>query len=422
VIELARADLLGRILVRLLQSVDFGRLEEAHQADLRQLCVERIEATASPAITRQLGGRQAVAKLGGELGETLVQCRQFLSLLQADDVSEVFVSGQDRVWVEQGDRRLETGIAFPSHEIVLTLARWLTAGAGRQAWEQDPVVDVRLPDGSLVSVVVPPVAVDGAVISVRRPRHLGLDLGQLAAAGTFPVTLVPLLSAMVGAHLNLVVSGLPGTGRTTMLNALCKAIDPGERVVAVEQLSELRPGTPRLVRLEAGGEKQVPMTDLLATAVRMRPDRLVVGELRGCESWPLLEAMASGFHGSMATLRGSSPREAIERLETMVATADSSPTELVVRRQIGRSLDLIVHLRRLSDGRRAVGSIVEIGRNQAGITLQELFRFHEHGVAKDGRSVGTFAATGVKPALLDRLERSGFKVSPELWQLQTGVA
>lgn len=420
-IDLARAHLVGGVLVPMLDEVDFSRLEPAHLAEMRQLCRERIEAAASPAVTRQLGGRQGLARLGGRLGEALIEFRAFLSLLQADDVTEILVCGRDPVQVERGAGVEGTRLTFPDLGALEQLIAWLTAGCGRPTHADDPVAQARLPDGSMLSVVLPPVAVGGPVLSIRRPRHLRLDLTTLARTGIFPEPLAPLLEAMVASRLNILVSGQSGTGRTTVLNALCRAIHERERLATVEELAELQLGKACAIRLQSASDAPCTQRDLLRTALRMRPDRVVVGELLGDEAWDFLEAMGSGFQGSMATLRGSSPGEALDRLETLVGMTAGTPSELMVRRLIGRAIDLVIHLRRLADGRRVVGSIAEVVPGLGGLTIQELFRFHEQGVGTNGRVVGTFTATGIQPALSERLEQRGFRLSPELWQLQAGV-
>lgn len=406
----------------MLEEVDFGRLEPAHLAEMRQLCRERVEAAASPAVTRQLGGRQGLARLGGRLGEAMIEFRAFLSLLQGDDVTEVLVCGRDPVQVERGAGVEATRLTFPDLGALEELIAWLTAGCGKPAHTDEPVVQARLPDGSLLSVVLPPVAVGGPVVSIRRPLHLRLDLVGLARTGLYPEPLAPLLEAMVASRLNILVTGQPGTGRTTVLNALCRSIHETERVATVEELAELQLGKAGSIRLQASSDAPRPLRDLLRAALRMRPDRVVVGEVIGDEAWDFLEAMSSGFQGSMATLRGSSPVEALERLETLVARTAGTPPELTVRRQIGKAVDLVIHLRRLADGRRVVGSIAEVVPGLGGLTIQELFRFHEQGVGTNGRVVGTFTATGIQPALSERLERRGFRLSPELWRLQAGIA
>ncbi len=419
--DLARAHLVGGVLVPMLQEVDFGRLEPAHLAEMRQLCRERIEAAASPAVTRQLGGRQGLTRLGGRLGEALIEFRAFLSLLQADDVTEVLVCGRDPVQVERGGGVEATRLTFPKLDTLVELISWLTAGCGRPAHADDPVVQARLPDGSLLSVVLPPVAIGGPVFSIRRPLHLRLDLAGIARLGAYPEALAPLFEAMVLSRLNILVSGQSGTGRTTVLNALCRAVHERERVATVEELAELQLGRPGAIRLQSSGDVPRSQRELLRAALRMRPDRVVVGELLGPEAWDFLEAVGSGFQGSMATVRGSSPGEALERLETLVGATPGAPPELAVRRQIGKAVDLVVHLRRLADGRRVVGSVAEVVPGLGGVTIQELFRFHEQGVGTNGRVVGAFRATGIEPALSERLERRGFRLSPELWQLQAGL-
>lgn len=411
---------MGSVLLPLLTEIDFTRLEEGHVAQLRKLCVERLELNAPEGGTlRTLGGRRELARLGGDLGTVLVSCRSFFALLQADDIGEVLVNGPHRVQVERGGRRYDVDAAFPATEVLLQVVRWLTAAIGRPATASSPTSDGRLPDGSRISVVLPPVAVDGPVLSIRRSRHLGLELEALAATEMFPPAVVGLLRAAVIARLNILVSGTAGSGRTTLLGALARCGNPAERLATIEEIAELQLARPHVMRLETG--PGAPADELLRHAIRMRPDRLIVGELAGPEAGEFLQAMASGFGGSLAAIRAASPRDAMERLESFVARTEPGVGERSIRRQIGRTLDLVVHLERLSDGRRVLGSLCEASSGDP-VKLQEILRFVPHSEGPAGRSSGTFAATGVKPKMLQRLERRGLRLPSELWKLQYAVA
>jgi pilus assembly protein CpaF len=416
----SRDRLVGAVLLPLLTEIDFTRLQEAHVAELRKLCVERLELHAPEgSALRSLGGRRELTRLGGDLGAVLISCRSFFALLQADDVGEVLVNGPHRVQVERGGQRIDVDAAFPATEVLLQVARWLTAGIGRRATAQNPVVDGRLPDGSRISVVMPPVAVDGPVISIRWSRHLSYELEGLAALDMFPPPVVGLLRAAVIARLNILVSGAPGSGRTTLLGALARCGNPAERIATIEEAAELRLARPHVLRLERGGGSS--LRELLQTAIAMRPDRLIVGELSGPEAGTLIQAMSAGFSGSLAAIQAASTRDAIERLEASMAAGAPGLSERVLRRQIGRSLDLIVHLKRLCDGRRVLSSLCEVGSGDP-IKLKEIIRFDEHSEGPAGRSRGTFAATGTRPAMLKRLERRGLRLPAELWKLQHAVA
>ncbi len=407
--------MLGSVLLPMLTEIDFSRLEDAHAAELRKLCVERFEEVATAHEGTMRTSRREAQRLGGDLGTMLIACRRFLSLLQADDVGEILVNGPHRVQVERDGRRVETDATFPSTEVLLQFARWMTAAIGRPASEADPVVDGRLPDGARLSVVLPPVALDGPVLSIRRGRHLGYELDGLATTRMFPPALGSLLRAAVIGKLNVLVSGAAGSGRTTLLGALARCGNPAERVATIEELAELRLGRPHVMRLERGADTSP--RELLRTAMRMRPDRLVVGDLAGPEAWDLVQAMAGGYGGSLAAIRAASPRDAIERLEGMVQLSEPAIGERVMRRQLGRTIDLVIHLRRLGDGRRVIDSLCEIEPGDP-VVIAELFRFHEHGEGPGGRSQGTFAATGHKPRLVSRLARRGLHLPEDLWRLR----
>jgi pilus assembly protein CpaF len=265
------------------------------------------------------------------------------------------------------------------------------------------------------------------VLSIRRFRHQGLDLAGLAREGTFPSSLVPLARACVASRLNILISGGTGAGKSTFLNALSEGIGDGERVVTIEDAAELRLRQRHVVRLEtrvadSADRKDVTARSLLRNALRMRPDRILVGEVRGPEALEMLQAMNSGHSGSMSTVHASSPRDALDRLEVMMSMADVNLSERSIRRQLARAVDLIVHLERLADGRRVVRQITEVGTLQGDmVALQDLFRFEEAEQRGEGLQ-GTFMATGIRPNLVERLDQAGYQPAADLWRLRVGVA
>jgi len=427
-LEIARAHLVARVMEALLRELDFRRLEPGHRDDMRKLLRERLDAEGTPAEVRQLGGDKGLDEMAGEMADDLVALRDFYSLLQADGISDILVNGPRQIYVERAGRLDPTGLSFPSEKSLRRTALWMTARVGRPVHDRQPMVDARLPDGSRINAIVPPLAVDGTVLSIRRFTHLGLDLKGLAAAAAFPAALLPLLSAVVTCRLNVLISGGTGSGKTTLLNALSEAVGEGERVVTIEDSAELRLRQTHVVRLEtrladAQGQGEISTRALVRNALRMRPDRILVGEVRGPEALDMMQAMNTGHEGSMSTIHANSPRDALDRLETMVGMADVALSEKVIRRQIARSIDLVLHLRRLSDGRRVVERISEVGQMQGEvIAMQDVFQFHFQGELPDGRCVGTFAATGIRPSFVERLERRGFRIAPDLWRIQQAVA
>ena len=401
----------------LLTQVDFGLVDAAHEGELARLCRTTAQEHTSAAVERQLGGPAAVEALGRELAADLVGTRSFLTLLQHGHVSDILVNGPTQVYVEQDGLLQPTGVTFPSADALYRTALWMTARVGRPVTEGRPMVDARLPDGSRLNVIIPPLALDGVVISIRRFRHQGLDLEGLAREGLFPAPLLPLLAAMVDARLNLLISGGTGAGKTTLLNALSQFVPERERVVTVEDSAELRLRQAHVVRLEtrlpdAFGKGEVTTRMLVRNALRMRPDRILVGEVRGPEAIDMLQAMNTGHEGSMSTIHANSPRDALDRLATMVSMSDVNLSERGTRGQIARSLDAVLHVRRLSDGKRVLDRLSEVGGLQGEmVAMQDILRFEQDGSAR------RFVATGVRPTFIERLEQRGARIDPSLWRL-----
>ena len=368
-VKLARAQVVGKVMESLLDQVDFGRIGADHAPDLENLCRSLMGEAVTPAVERQLGGPQGLDDAARELADDLVQTRGFLSLLQHSRISDILVNGMSQVYIEQDGQLQVTGVVFPSVEALERAALWMTARVGRPVTHDRPMVDARLPDGSRLNVIIPPLALDGIVISIRRFHHQGLDLGGLAKAGAFPEAFQSLLGSMVSCRLNILVSGGTGAGKTTMLNAMSHYVPETERVVTIEDSAELRLRQRHVVRLEtrladAFGKGEVTTRMLVRNALRMRPDRIVVGEVRGPEALDMLQAMNTGHEGSMSTIHANTPRDALERLGTMVGMSDVSFTERGIRGQIARSIDAILHVRRLNDGRRVVDRLTEVGQLQ----------------------------------------------------------
>jgi len=418
-LKLARAQVVGKVMESLLDQVDFGRIGDDHAPELENLCRNLMNEEATPAVQRQLGGPKGLHDASVELADDLVKTRTFLSLLQHSRVSDILVNGLAQIYVEQDGQLHSTGIVFPSEEALERAALWMTARVGRPVTSAQPMIDARLPDGSRLNVIIPPLALDGIVISIRRFHHQGLDLPGLAAAGAFPAAFEPLLGAMVSSRLNILISGGTGAGKTTLLNALSQFIPERERVVSIEDSAELKLRQTHVVRLEtrlpdAFGKGEVTTRMLVRNALRMRPDRMLVGEVRGPEALDMLQAMNTGHEGSMSTVHANTPRDALERLATMVGMSDVQFTERGVRGQIARSLDAIIHVRRLADGRRVVDRVTEVGQLQGDmIAMQDVMRFD------DGPSgAQRFVATGVRPSFVDKLERKGAVIDSRLWRLE----
>ncbi|MFM7260570.1 MAG: CpaF family protein [bacterium] len=332
-------------------------------------------------------------------------------------VSDVLVSGPDRVWVERGGRLEESTIRFRDTAHVMQVMQRIVRNAGRRIDDRNPMVDARLPDGSRVHAIIPPLALDGPQLSIRRFPPRGLGLERLVELGSMAPETARLLESAVAGRLNVIFSGGAGVGKTTLLNAASAAIGAGERVITIEDAAELRLEGRHVIRLETRmanveGIGAIGASELLRNALRMRPDRIIVGECRGGEAFDMLQAMNTGHEGSMTTLHANSARDALHRLESMLAMGGFGVPVAVLRGYIGSVVDLVVHLSRLPDGRRVVSEVVEVHEateGQSELQIEMLHRFDLKAV-RDGRVEGAFEATGATPRVLGRLKARGFEL------------
>jgi pilus assembly protein CpaF len=342
-------------------------------------------------------------------------------LLDDPEVSEVMVNGPHKVYVEKKGQLQKTPVVFESNEHVQRIIDRIVLPLGRRVDPDSPTVDARLPDGSRVNAVIPPVAIDGPAISIRKFSKEKLAVQQLIEFGTLTPAMAEFLRVCVVSRLNIVISGGTGSGKTTFLNVLSGFIPEDERIVTIEDAAELQLQQDHIVRLETKpanieGKNAVVVRDLVRNALRMRPDRIVVGECRGGETLDMLQAMNTGHDGSLTTVHANSPRDTLSRLETMVLMAGVELPIKVVRQQISSAIDLIVQLSRLKDGSRKVTSITEVaGMEGDTIILTEIFRFEQTGVTVDGKVVGQLKPSGIRPLFTPRLEAAGFKLPPEVF-------
>jgi pilus assembly protein CpaF len=342
-------------------------------------------------------------------------------LLDDPEVSEVMVNGPHKVYVEKKGQLQKTPVVFESNEHVQRIIDRIVLPLGRRVDPDSPTVDARLPDGSRVNAVIPPVAIDGPAISIRKFSKEKLAIQQLIEFGTLTPAMAEFLRVCVVSRLNIVISGGTGSGKTTFLNVLSGFIPEDERIVTIEDAAELQLQQDHIVRLETKpanieGKNAVVVRDLVRNALRMRPDRIVVGECRGGETLDMLQAMNTGHDGSLTTVHANSPRDTLSRLETMVLMAGVELPIKVVRQQISSAIDLIVQLSRLKDGSRKVTSITEVaGMEGDTIILTEIFRFEQTGVTVDGKVVGQLKPSGIRPLFTPRLEAAGFKLPPEVF-------
>lgn len=329
-------------------------------------------------------------------------------LLADDGITDIMINGPKQIYIERQGKIALTSVAFEDNAHLLNICNRIVSRIGRRVDESSPICDARLEDGSRVNIIIPPLAIDGASVSIRKfgKRQIGFD--QMAQQGNISPAMATVLRIASRCRLNTVVSGGTGSGKTTMLNALSGMIDNGERVVTIEDAAELRMQQPHVVRLETRpanleGNGEVSMRDLVKNALRMRPDRIILGEVRGPEAIDLLQAMNTGHDGSMGTLHANRPREALTRLENMVTMGASNLPPKAIRSQIAGSLQLIVQISRMRDGVRRVTHITEVmGMEGEVVVTQDLFTYEFHGEAHDGKLSGAFKSSGLRPHFLPR--------------------
>lgn len=337
-------------------------------------------------------------------------------------ISDILVNGPKDIYIERRGRLSRVPIAFRNDAHLMAIIDRIVSRVGRRVDESTPMVDARLADGSRVNAIIPPLALDGPVLSIRR-FGAELSIDQLVQNGALTQEMVDLLSACVQARLNIMISGGTGSGKTTLLNALSSYIPASERVVTIEDAAELRLQQEHVVRLEtrppnAEGRGEVLARDLVRNALRMRPDRIIVGEVRGAEALDMLQAMNTGHEGSLTTVHANSPRDALARLETMIQFAGTSLPTRAIREQITSALDLVVQVSRQADGSRRVTSVTEVTTMEGDmISMQEIFRFYRRGIADDGSVVGSFEAVGVRPTFTERLRVAGTVLPASMFSL-----
>ncbi len=337
-------------------------------------------------------------------------------LLEDDEITEVMVNGPDTVYVERRGRIERVPIVFYDDAHVMRIIHRIISPLGRRVDESTPMVDARLPDGSRVNAIIPPVSLVGPCITIRKFSKDPYQVEDLIEFGTLTEEMADFLRACVEAKLNILVSGGTGSGKTTTLNVLSSFIPANERIVTIEDAAELQLQQEHVVPLEARppnleGVGEVTIRQLVRNALRMRPDRIVVGEVRGAEALDMLQAMNTGHEGSLSTLHANSPRDALSRLETMVLMAGTELPSRAIREQIASALDLIVHQSRLRDGSRKIVSITEVQRLEGEmIVTQELFRFEQCGVDEEGKVIGQHVNTGLRPLFADKLEALGVEL------------
>ncbi|MEY4166487.1 MAG: hypothetical protein RIR52_311 [Acidobacteriota bacterium] len=343
-------------------------------------------------------------------------------LLADKSISDILVNGARSVYIERRGRLEKAEVAFRDDAHLLQIIDRIVSRVGRRIDESSPMVDARLQDGSRVNAIIPPLAIDGPVLSIRRFGTDPLTIKDLIDLKALTPQLVQVLEACVKSRLNVLISGGTGAGKTTMLNSLSGFIPHNERLVTIEDSAELLLQQPHVVRLETRppnieGRGEIAQRSLLKNSLRMRPDRIIVGEVRGEEAIDMLQAMNTGHDGGMTTIHANTPRDALARLETMIAMANLRISDKAMRQQICSAINLIIQVSRLSDGTRKVMSVSEvIGMEGEIITMQEIFKFVRTGVGMGGEVQGQFRPTGIRPRFSERLEQFGYKLPPQLFE------
>ncbi len=404
---------------KLVDKLDLSRVSDLEGETLRReirLVVERLCDTENPLLNRMERERLIDEVLDETFGFGPLEV-----LLKDPTVSDILINGPHKIFVERRGKMEKTDVKFRDNEHLLQIIDRIVSKVGRRVDETSPMVDARLPDGSRVNAIIPPLALDGASVSIRRFGSNPLKLEDLLNYKAFTPEMAMLMEACIKARLNIIISGGTGCGKTTLLNTLSSFIPSEERVVTIEDAAELQLQQDHVVRLETRpanieGKGAITCRDLVRNALRMRPERIIIGECRGAESLDMLQAMNTGHAGSMTTLHANTPRDGQARLETMVMMAGMDLPIKAMRQQISSAVDLIIQANRLQGGPRKVTSIVEVmGMEQDMIIMQEIFRYRQLGIDQNGRSYGQFEATGVRPSFVNRLEAAGIKLPSNLF-------
>ena len=343
-------------------------------------------------------------------------------LLKDTTITDILVNGHDHVFVERYGQLEPSPVRFKDERHLLRIIQKIVSAVGRRVDESSPLVDARLADGSRVNAVVPPLALDGSLLSIRKFAKVPIGLPRLVEIGSVPAQVAEVLKAIVGARLNVLISGGTGSGKTTMLNAMSAFIDNRERIVTIEDSAELQLQQEHVARLETRppnieGKGEIAQRELVKNALRMRPDRIIVGEVRAGEAFDMLQAMNTGHDGSMTTVHANTARDSLSRIEQMVGMSGIDIPMRSIRAQISSAIHIVVQVARLSDGRRRLISLSELtGMESDVITMQEIFRFRQTGIGGDGQVLGRFEATGIRPRFLEQVMAHGKTLSSELFR------
>jgi pilus assembly protein CpaF len=404
-------DLKAELHQRLIDKIDLKTIEnlprEQIREEMRAILAGMLVGTDLPL------NRTEREQMVEELLDEITGLGPLEPLLRDQSISDILVNTYNTIYIERFGKLELTGVRFRDNYHLLQIINRIVSHVGRRVDDSSPMVDARLADGSRVNAIVPPLALDGPILSIRRFGGAPLRVKDLIRIGSVTPDMVAFLASAAKAKLNMLISGGTGTGKTTFLNALSSFIPESERIVTIEDAAELQLQQRHVVRLETRpanieGKGEILARDLVRNSLRMRPDRIIVGEVRAAEVLDMLQAMNTGHEGSMTTVHANSPRDALSRLESMVGMSGVVLPEVLVRQSIARAINIVVQLSRATDGRRRVASICELtGLEGSVITMHEIFRYEQQGVDEKGQTLGEFRATGIRPVAMERIARYG---------------
>lgn len=410
----ARQEIKMKVQLRLMETLDLVQAQKMPAQTLREECLRRVDYLLTELRTPLTTSEKQ--QLLHEVMDEIFGLGPIEDLLRDPSVSDVLVNGPSRVYVERMGRLELTDAHFRDDGHLLQVIQRIASRVGRRIDESVPMLDARLADGSRVNAIIPPLALQGPVMSVRRFAHIPIESETLIQLGTWNENMAKFMQAAVHCKLNILISGGTGTGKTTLLNVLSKWIPSGERVVTIEDAAELQLQREHVVMLETRpanieGKGQITQRDLLRNSLRMRPDRIIIGEVRGAEAVDMLQAMNTGHDGSMTTVHANTVRDALRRVENMVSMAGMGIPVNVIRDQLAATIDIIIQVGRLTGGRRKVLAITEVTSiEKETILMQNLFKFRQTGLDPEGHALGHFETTGIRPQCLDRIEREGISL------------
>jgi pilus assembly protein CpaF len=416
----ARTELKVELHQRLLDLINLSALDSMSR--------QQIEAEVGDIVHEELAKQNHALnqverkQLVGDVLDELLGLGPLEPLLKDPTITDILVNGCDQVFVERYGMLEPTPVRFKDEKHLLRIIQKIVSAVGRRVDESAPMVDARLADGSRVNAVVPPLAIDGSLLSIRKFAKIPIAMERLVEIGSVPPQVAEVLKAVVASRRNVLISGGTGSGKTTMLNAMSAFIDGRERIVTIEDSAELQLQQEHVVRLETRppnieGKGEIAQRDLVKNALRMRPDRIIVGEVRAGEAFDMLQAMNTGHEGSMTTVHANNPRDALSRVEQMIGMSGVDIPARSARAQIASAVNVVIQVGRLADGRRRLISLAELtGMEGDVVTMQEIFRFRQTGIDEEGQVQGRFEATGIRPRFLDQVMAHGISLSADLFR------